>query len=256
MEGGSAPDSNRIREVVNQLSKEITENFQRRWPSGGTIHIEDIQDRVELALMRAGEHKVVRHYILYREERRQKREEATAVVSKSSTTLNVTHPDGSVKPLNESWLHAQVSEACAGLADVNADIIIKRHATVNLFDGAALSEVYKAATLSARAMNEREPNYSYAAARLLQNDLRQEASTFWVSMRSGRKLNSTKITAMFLLVILIAASNSNILDPKLKSFNLEKLGSAIQGQRDLQFTYLGLANTLRSLFLTLQWHRL
>ena len=56
VEGGTAAASSRIHETVAKLTEQVTATFQRRMPSGGTIHIEDVQDQVELSLMRAGEH--------------------------------------------------------------------------------------------------------------------------------------------------------------------------------------------------------
>ena len=71
VEGGAAAASTRIHNEVNQLANSVTETFSRRMPSGGTLHIEEIQDQVELELMRSGEQKVARAYVLYREERKQ-----------------------------------------------------------------------------------------------------------------------------------------------------------------------------------------
>lgn len=67
VEGGQAAASSRIRETVERLSEEVFESLFRRMDDGGTVHIEDIQDQVELAMMRAGEHKAARNYVLYRE---------------------------------------------------------------------------------------------------------------------------------------------------------------------------------------------
>ena len=69
VEGGTAAASSRIHETVAKLTEQVIATFKRRMPSGGTIHIEDIQDQVELALMRAGEHRIARDYVIYREER-------------------------------------------------------------------------------------------------------------------------------------------------------------------------------------------
>src|SRR3990167_3717858 len=74
VEGGSAASSNRIYQQIDEITRQMTHACQRRLPSGGTIHIEDIQDQVELALMRNGQYKVARAYVLYREERRKARE--------------------------------------------------------------------------------------------------------------------------------------------------------------------------------------
>ena len=73
VEGGTAAASSRIHETVAKLTEQVSAIFARRMPSGGTIHIEDIQDQVELALMRSGEHKIARDYVIYREEQSRKR---------------------------------------------------------------------------------------------------------------------------------------------------------------------------------------
>src|SRR5690606_27055448 len=98
VEGGTAAASSRVRETVDNLTSQIIATFKRRMPSGGTIHIEDVQDQVELTLMRAGEQKIARDYVLYREEharlRAQKRAE-NVVPDPDYPALNVTLEDGS-----------------------------------------------------------------------------------------------------------------------------------------------------------------
>jgi len=97
VEGGTAAASPRIRELVQELADQMTATFKRRMPSGGTLHIEEIQDQVELALMRSGEQKVARSYVLYREQRAQERSHQqdldpdTEQVVKS---INVVNADG------------------------------------------------------------------------------------------------------------------------------------------------------------------
>src|SRR6187402_3690183 len=73
VEGGTAAASTRVHETVDNLTKQITATFKRRMPSGGTIHIEEIQDQVELILMRSGEQKVARDYVIYRNDRSKER---------------------------------------------------------------------------------------------------------------------------------------------------------------------------------------
>src|SRR5688572_4729166 len=72
-EGEHGADSSRIHDIVRKLAAQISETLTRRVPVGGTLHIEVIQDQVELALMRSGEHEVARRYVLYREARSQER---------------------------------------------------------------------------------------------------------------------------------------------------------------------------------------
>src|SRR5476651_1699413 len=71
--GGQGAGSARVRELVEQLTQSVIRALVRSRPNGGTFHIEDIQDQVELALMRGGEHNVARAYVLYREKRSQER---------------------------------------------------------------------------------------------------------------------------------------------------------------------------------------
>ena len=153
VEGTTAATSSRIHEKVERASRKIAETFDRRLHSGGTIHIEEIQDQVELELMRAGEYKVAKAYVLYREERRQAREKAQKESEKQKTefVLNVTLSDGSTKPLDLAAIVYQVESACKNLENVKADLIIE-DTKRNLFDKVPLTDVYKALVMSSRGM--------------------------------------------------------------------------------------------------------
>ncbi len=247
-EEGLARDPATVTEIVNRLVQDVTAKFHRSWPAGGTIHIEDIQERVEYALMKAEEHQVFRRYVLYRDDRRQIREETAAKAKQTTHAINIKHLDGAIKPLDETWLHAQIVDACKGLSDVNPDVILKQTLR-NLFDGATINDVYKTATLSARALYEREPNYGFTAARLLQNDLRQEVLTFLGLNSNWTQAELNKNYSDVFIKYIERGIELGTLDPKLKSFNLEKLGSAIQGDRDDKFTYLGLQTLYDRYFL-------
>jgi ribonucleoside-diphosphate reductase alpha chain len=240
VEGPHAAASSRIHETVARLTHVITETFHRRLPSGGTLHIEDIQDQVELALMREGAHQVARSYVLYREERRQAREQEQATAATQHPTIQVTLEDGKKVPLDLARLTRVVTEACADLADLDADLILK-DTLRNLFDGVPIREVGKALQLSARAMIEQEPNYSYAAARLLLDDMRTEALSF-LNLPSTRLTQAelAKVYPDYLKHYIERGIELELIHPDLKKFDLNKIGKAIVASRDLQFTYLGL----------------
>jgi hypothetical protein len=175
VEGGNAAASSRIHHTVDQLAEQVTTALTRRLPGGGTVHIEDVQDQVELALMRAGEHKVARDYVLYREARaRERAEKAAAAAPVEQHGLNVTLADGSTRPLDTERLARLVDEAARGLDGVDAEAILK-DSLRNLFDGVKEADVGQSLVMSARAMIEREPAYSQAAARLLLDIMRREA---------------------------------------------------------------------------------
>lgn len=233
VEGDTAASSSRIHEKVSALTQKISDTFVRRLHSTGTLHIEEIQDQVELELMRTGEYKVAKAYLLYREERRRVREQEQkeAENKKTESILHVTLPDGSVVPLDMASLRQQTEKACTGLSAVSPQLIVddvKR----NLFDKVPLREVNKALVMSARILIEKEPNYTYVAARLLLDDLRGEAMDFLHLERDSY--------AGYMQAYLDTGIQHGLLDPKLKTFDLAQICAAMKPERDLQFTYLGL----------------
>jgi ribonucleoside-diphosphate reductase alpha chain len=242
VEGGTAAASSRIHETVATLTAQVVATFKRRMPSGGTLHIEDIQDQVELELMRAGEHKIARDYVIYREARRQERDakvELSAETQAAAKAINIVHPDGSKAPLDIDRIGTIVSEACAGLDDVSESAIIDE-ALRNLYDGVSAKECSTSLVITARTLIEQEPNYSYAAARLLLDDLRAEGLAFMGVADSATQAEMETYYPQALKAFIERGIELELLAPNLADFDLDMLGQALQAERDLQFTYLGL----------------
>ena len=249
VEGAAAAASGRIHTTVNNLMHQVTDTFKRRMPSGGTVHIEDIQDQVELALMRSGEQKIARSYVIYREQRaseraKQRTEEHTVtegliVATPQHPGITVTLPDGSEAPLDMARLRTVVSEACADLKDVEPEAILKE-ALRNLYDGVSLADVNTALVITARTLVEQEPNYTYATARLLMDKLRAEALTFLGVAPEATQTEMAILYPEALKAYVKKGIELELLAPELAQFDLDKIGQAINAERDLQFTYLGL----------------
>ncbi|MBK5000636.1 ribonucleoside-diphosphate reductase subunit alpha [Pseudomonas sp. S31] len=241
VEGGTAAASSRIHDTVARLTEQVTATFKRRMPSGGTIHIEEIQDQVELALMRAGEQKVARDYVIYREQRAKER--ATRVVSDNVVephpSIRITLADGSLAPLDMARLNTIISEACEGLAEVDGGLI-QRDTLKNLYDGVAVKDVNTALVMTARTLVEREPNYSFVTARLLMDTLRAEGLGFLGVADSATHHEMADLYAKALPAYVEKGVEFELLDPALKGYDLERMGKAINHERDQQFTYLGL----------------
>ncbi|WP_349572428.1 ribonucleoside-diphosphate reductase subunit alpha [Azotobacter salinestris] len=250
VEGGSAAASSRIHETVARLTEQVTTTFKRRMPSGGTIHIEEIQDQVELALMRAGEHKVARDYVIYREARTQERKRAAAVqeVAQPHPSIRVARADGVLVPLDMGRLDTIIREACEGLAEVDA-ALIQKETLKNLYDGVAEKDVNTALVMTARTLVEREPNYSYVTARLLMDTLRAEALGFLGVTESATHHEMADLYAKALPVYVEKGIEFELLDPKLQGYDLARLGAALDHERDQQFTYLGLQTLYDRYFL-------
>ncbi len=247
VEGGTAAASPRIREMVAELTRQVSTTFRRRFPSGGTIHIEDIQDQVELALMRSGEHKVARDYVLYREGRARARAAQQAQQAKTSpavqTTLQVVDEDGSRTPLDVARIRTLVQEACAELADVDAERILGE-AMKNMYDGISQRDVATSLLIAARTLVEEEPNYTYVTARLLLDELRTEALRFLdVHSSGGHRATHTEMAMVYpaaFIAFIRRGIELELLAPELSAYDLDELGAALKPERDLNFTYLGL----------------
>jgi len=242
VEGGTAAASSRIHETVAKLTEQVAATFLRRMPSGGTIHIEDVQDQVELSLMRSGEHKIARDYVIYREEQARKRaakQSLSPATQAAAGSINVIQADGSRAPLDLDRLHTIVSEACTDLSDVSEAEILDE-ALKNLYDGVSADELSTSLVITARTLIESEPNYSYVAARLLCDNLRAEALNFLGVAASATQQDMSTLYARALSAYVSTGVELELLAPNLLDFDLEQLGQALLPERDLQFTYLGL----------------
>ncbi len=248
--GGQAAASARVREVVDGMTSSVVNSLIRRQPHGGTFHIEEIQDQVELALMRSGEHDVARAYVLYRERRTQERAAQKKVQGAAERTLQVTE-NGVTRPLDMAKLHGLISDACADLGEVVSAQPILEATLRDLYDGVPMDEVRKCAILAARAHIEKEPAYSQVTARLLLNNIRLEV--LGEEVAHGEMV--TRYAEYFPRFIKkgIAAER---LDPRLAQFDVELLGKALDSSRDLQFGYLGLQTLYDRYFIHIDEQRI
>ena len=251
--GSQGAASARVRELVGGLTEAVVRALIRRQPQGGTFHIEDIQDQVELALMRSGEHDVARAYVLYREERSKARAQDKAAREAQvggAVLVNVVE-SGERRPLDLEALKRLLTSACVGLeGSARPDVILD--ATLrDLYDGVPMDEVRKSAIMAARAMIEKDPAYSYVTARLLLNTIRLEVLGEEVSQADM----DTRYATYFQQFIERGIA-AELLDPELAAFDLERLGRALVAKRDLQFGYLGLQTLYDRYFLHVQGKRI
>lgn len=237
VEGGTAAASTRVHDTVKTLASQVFAIFKRRMPSGGTVHIEEIQDQVELALMRAGEHKVARDYVIYRESRRQQRM-TQQVTDNLHPTINVELPDGSREQLDLGRMEILVSEACRDLENVSVERILNE-AQKNLYDGITLEEINTSLVITARTLVEQEPNYTYVTARLLADKLRSEALKYLGVAETATQSEMQIYYPQAFKNYIHKGIELELLAENLTSYDLDTLGAALKHERDDQFTYLG-----------------
>jgi ribonucleoside-diphosphate reductase alpha chain len=239
-----------VRETVDGLTQNVVRALMRSRPGGGTFHIEDVQDHVELGLMRGGHHEVARAYVLYRERRTQERAHQTQAVLPTEPALYVI--DGGQRvPLDLNRLQYLIEDACKGLGqDIKADPIVAETKR-NLYDGVPIEEVYKASILAARTLIEKDPDYTYATARLLLHTIVKEVL--------GEEVPSSDMAARYadyFPQFIKKGVQNDLLDEKLQQFDLARLGAALKPERDLQFDYLGLQTLYDRYFLHVRKQRI
>ena len=239
VEGGAAAASTRIHNEVNELANLVTTTFTRRMPSGGTLHIEEIQDQVELELMRSGEQKVARSYVLYREERKQARKQEVKVEDKEEKGYKVILEDGQEDVLDMDRVNRMVGEACEGLEGTDPQMIIDE-ANKNLYDGVSIEDVKTSLVMTARTLVEKEPNYTYVTARILQDNIRTEALTYLGMQPLATQQEMKSLYPEALRRFIAKGIENDILNKELLEMDIEKLGNAIKSEKDGNFTYLGL----------------
>ena len=255
--GGQGAASARVRELVENLASQAVNALVRNRPNGGTFHIEDIQDQVELALMRSGQHDVARAYVLYREKRTQERAAAAAAESQDKAAaapqehvLNVTDA-GVRRPLDLAELRATIVAAGEGLDEFIDSESILKETVKNLYDGIPVDEVFKSAILSARALVEKDPAYSQVTARLLLHTIRKEVLGEEVS-QDGMIARYAEYFPTFIA----RGIEGGLLSPELANYDLTRLGKALNAKRDLQFGYLGLQTLYDRYFLHIRGTRI
>ncbi|MCC6073316.1 ribonucleoside-diphosphate reductase subunit alpha [Massilia sp. GCM10020059] len=245
--GGQGAASARIRELVEQLTDNVVSALVRRQPSGGTFHIEDVQDQVELSLMRSGEHDVARAYVLYRakqmEERKALKQAQGGSAEVAAPQIHVTE-NGERRLLDMNQVTGLINAACIGLEKhVDADAILAE-TVKNLYDGVPVEELHKSAILAARALMEKDPAYSQVTARILLHTIRKEVF--------GKEVAQAAAAAAYVDYFpqyIAKGIENELLDPELAKYDLAKLAKALVADRDLQFGYIGLQTLYDRYFL-------
>src|SRR4051812_18203665 len=122
-----------VRETVDGLTQAVVRAMVRSRPGGGTFHIEDVQDQVELGLMRGGHHEIARAYVLYRERRTQERAKQGEHDMPAVAALHVLDR-GERVALDLNELKSLIESACEGLGDTITAAPIQAETMRNLYD--------------------------------------------------------------------------------------------------------------------------
>ena len=239
-----------VRETVDGLTQAVVRAMVRSRPGGGTFHIEDVQDSVELGLMRGGHHEIARAYVLYRERRTQERAKQGAQDAPAAPIIHVLDR-GERVALDLNELKGLIESACEGLGDGVSAGPIEAETMRNLYDGVPLDEVYKASILAARTLIEKDPDYTFATARLLLHTIFKE-----ILGREVMPVERSQAYVDYFPQFIKKGVDNELLDEKLLQYDLPRLAAALKAERDMQFDYLGLQTLYDRYFLHIRKDRI
>jgi ribonucleoside-diphosphate reductase alpha chain len=223
----------RVREITEVV---VAEAFQRA-AAGERIDVESIQDAVERHLMKHGDYAVARRYIVYREERKKARalRGDTDLQGAALAEMFVHLPDGSHERLSSQRIRKTLAEASRGFEDTITLDQMQNESLSSLYDGITPTEIAKATIFAAKARIERDPAYSYVAARLLLNVIYTEVLPDTVEVGSIAKVHRTHFKNY-----LANGVELERLSPALLEYDLDQIADALDLERDRQFAYMGL----------------
>jgi ribonucleoside-diphosphate reductase alpha chain len=236
-------ESQAFGEVVDIVTNLVLKALDRKLIGTNAVRIEDIQDLVELNIMRRGDHVVARDYVIYRERKLAKRNAQQPLLE---ATVNLIDPDGH----HISWSAQDQRTWLAPYAtDLKVNIaLIAKQIMRELFNGAATSQIVKAAEMAVRAMTERHPHYDRMCSRIILHRLLQEASGTEFSYAAD---TVKKVYQDIFVSGLQRGVNVGLFDPKLLTlFDLPALANAIEPYWDLALDTLGISTLAANYLVT------
>ena len=219
--------------IIDALTNKVVSALTRRIAEGDMIHIEDIQDQVELALMRDEHHKVARAYVLYREQRAASRYHTKKLkeqVGVKVSSMMVTKRDGTKEPVSLDKITNRISVLSTGLSI--DPIIVAQKAIPGLFNEITSTEIDNYLAETAAALTVEHPDYSYLAARIKSNALHKETPGFIIATKN-----------LFEDGLLKEEYYKKVID------NSDEIESIIDYDRDYSFDYFALTTLIRAYLL-------
>lgn len=218
--------------VMAKLSSFVAEKSSAGIKVAG---VEQVQDYVEEVLMERGYYKVAKAYILYRFEHTKERKEAV-LEQIEENRLSVEKRDGRVEQFSRDKVKMTLAFFVRGYeAEIDVDDIV-RQVEMEIYDGIKTTELAKVVTLVLRSRIERDPAYSYVAARQLCARLYKDTVG---KDNLNQKLFDAAYRAAFIRNMKHAVEDKK-LDQQILGFNLEVMAQALRPERDDLFKYLGI----------------
>ena len=234
-----------IQGYIERVTNKVHESLISRYPQGGHIHIEEIQDNVIARLIDAEHSTIASRYSSYRQKRKEERDNQQLLQSNLGPLVHVVSEEGATVPVDWAQLHSHVDEACDGVLDVDEQLLIE-NITRNIREGMPAHELKQAMVDTATDMIKVDPNYDKVAARFLLIHLREECLGLLDISIGGRSFIPERhadleeaYSVVFSHTLQFGVAQE-LLDPRLLEFDLAKLGAALVADRDQSFDFHGL----------------
>ncbi len=222
--------------LLDTLTERVSDIIEKRFPSLSP-EVEQIQDIVEQTLMASGHFDIARAYILYRERRRQVREEKRreALEYIKSGRLNVVKRDGSLQAFEERKLRKYFMHAVDGYQGVVHVNDLVEQCELGLHEGITTASISELAVMTARNFIERDPCYMEITARLFLQALYREV----IGGKTAGETLAALCRETFIKNINHGVATQR-LAPKMAEFNLPELAGVLDISRDNYLGFIGL----------------
>lgn len=230
---------------IKEVTDMVEDSLIRRYPQGGHIPIEEIQDNVIARLIDAEQRSIAQSYSSYRRKRQEQREHDALMQLPKDPVIEIVGLDGNKKAVDWEQLDQHIEEACQNVLDISIQDL-RNAIKQNIRHGMPEHELKRAIVDTATDMIKVDPNYDTVASRLLLIQLREECLEELAIPIAGRVFSPNShsdLDEAYTVVLqrtLEYGSENELLDPRLLEYDLVKLGSAIVAERDLQFDFHGL----------------
>jgi ribonucleoside-diphosphate reductase alpha chain len=235
--------------VLQQMADRVVAKLELRYEGkSGIPQVEEVQDLVEETLMERGYFNVAKEFILYRFKAAEKRKE-DVVKEIEQNRLMIEHSDGSMEQFSREKMRAYIAQFTYGYEnEIDLDGVVAQ-VEREVYDGIKTSEMEKQVTLILRSRIERDPAYSYVAARQLCDRLYQKVIGKTTGMSQEEKTAAYRAAFVRSVKMGVAAKK---LDERMLSLDLERIAAAIEPSRDDLFRYLGIETLHDRYFITIK----
>ncbi len=241
---GSELSTEQLEALVSDIFLEIEQRFTDFFPN-----VENIQDLVEKHLVKNGLYEIAKEYILYRAKRQKEREEEKKQTIEKARLgkLRVKKRDGRVVLFDTNRVKENLIRVSKGFEkDISKDLIVK-DVMKNVYDGVTTEEIERVLVLATVSFIERDPVYSYVAARLFLQKLYKAVI--------GKSITSDILDIVYKDVFISGIKKgveNNLLDKRLLEFDLKKLSNSLVIERDELLQYMGVQTLYERYFMKLE----